>query len=145
MRVGRSLWIALWVALLCLSSALGVAHAETALEGTTLRERLARLRSDAESIAAVRTAIEQAELALSRAERALAANNAAGAERAMRIAEAATTLAERRSDLARERRLSRVVAERKKHVQEETKRAREALAAQRARTPPGADPAERPE
>lgn len=133
----------LWVALLLLSSVTSLVHGQASLDSVALRERLARLRSDADSIAAVRTAIEQAEVALSRAEQATAAKNALSAERALRIAEAATTLAERRADLARERRLSRIVAERKKHVLEETSRAREALAAQRARTT-SADASEQP-
>lgn len=142
--VSKVAWTSAAALLSVLILASGPVRAEGTLDGASLRERIARLRTDAESIDGVRTAIEQAEVALTRLQRAREANDVPAAERALRIAEAATTLAERRSDLARERRLSRTIAERKRQVQEETVRAREALAAQRARMPNSAATAESP-
>ncbi len=109
------------------ASSAGAASTTSVSPPEGIDERIARLREAAETIGAVRTAIEQAELAIERAERARGQGDLGGAARAERIAEAATVLAERRAELARERQLARVVEHRKRSVRDETARLRAAL------------------
>ena len=92
-----------------------------------LQARLARLRDATQREAAVRTAVEQADLALTRARSARTQGNQARALRAERLAEAATTLAERRLARLRELEATTLTIARREEAKAQVLAARESL------------------